>query len=84
MDGVYVVLLPDGICRIEVRKPHWVEQFSGKWRIVDGEIEMRDDKGQTARWQYDPDSGWLTHTAYDKAFFPRGLKFILKKADEPE
>ncbi|MBQ9336195.1 MAG: hypothetical protein IJS14_02715 [Lentisphaeria bacterium] len=84
VDGVYFVFLPDGTFRNEVRKPYWTERSSGKWQIIDGKIEILDSKGKTARWQYDPESGWLTHTAYDRTFFPRGLEFILKKDLDPQ
>ena len=79
IDGVYFIFLPDGSCRAEIWKKHRTEINPGKWRIVGETIETQDDKGHAVRWQYDPDSGSLSHTAYDRTFFPRGMKFILKK-----
>ena len=77
--GLYTIFLPDGTYRSEIRKKHRTEQYSGKWRIVGGKVEAWDEKGNSVRWQYDPDSGKMSHTAYDKTFFPRGLKFVLIK-----
>lgn len=79
MDGVYFIFLPDGSYRAEIRKKHRTEIYPGKWRIVGEKIETQDDKGHAVLWQYDPDSGSLSQTAYDKTFFPRGMKFIMKK-----
>ena len=80
LEGLYFIFLPDGTYRTEIRKKHRTEVYPGKWRIVGAKIEMEDEKnGHAVRWQFDPGSGSLTHTAYDKTFFPRGLKLILKK-----
>ena len=79
IEEVYIIFLPDGSYRTEIRKKHRTEIYPGKWRIVGEQIEMQDDKGHAVLWQYDPESGRLSHTAYDKTFFPRGLKLILKK-----
>ena len=79
MDGLYCIFLPDGTYRSEIRKQHRTEIYPGKWRIVGEKIETQNDKGIVVLWQYDPDSGRLTHTAYEKTFFPRGVKFILEK-----
>ena len=82
--GVYTVFLPDGTCRNEIRKRARTERYPGKWRIAGGEVEILDEKGNTLRLQYDPVSGKMSHTAYDKTFFPRGLKFVLiKESGEP-
>lgn len=81
MDGLYFIFMPDGSYRTEIRKKHRTESYPGKWRIVGEQIEMQDDKGHAVLWQYDPESGRLTHTAYNKEFFPRGVKFILKKGN---
>ena len=80
-EGVYTIFLPDGTCRSEIRTPR-LERYPGKWRIVGEEIELRDEKGNSVRWQYDPGSGKMSRTAYDKTFFPRGLKFVLIKESE--
>ena len=79
IEELYFIFLPDGTYRTEIRKKQRTEIYPGKWRIVGEQIEMRDEKGHAVLWQYDPESGRLTHTAYDKTFFPRGLKLILKK-----
>lgn len=79
IEELYFIFLPDGTYRTEIRKKQRTEIYTGKWRIVGEQIEMRDDKGHAILWQYDPESGRLTHTAYDKTFFPHGLKLILKK-----
>ena len=79
MAEVYIIFLPDGSYRTEIRKKQRTEIYPGKWRIAGGKIELQDDKGHAVRWEYDPGSGSLSHTAYDKTFFPRGMKFILKK-----
>ena len=76
---LYTIFLPDGTYRSEIRKKHRTEQYSGKWRIVGEKVELRDEKGNSIRWQYDPDSGKMSHMAFDKTFFPRGLKFVLIK-----
>ncbi len=82
IEEVYIIFLPDGSYRTEIRKKHRTEIYPGKWRIAGEKIELQDDKGHAARWEYDPDSGSLSHTAYDQTFFPRGMKFILKKEKE--
>ena len=79
IEEVYIIFLPDGSYRTEIRKKHRTEIYPGKWRIVGEKIELQDDKEHVVRWEYDPDSGSLSHTAYDKTFFPRGMKFIMKK-----
>ena len=78
IEEVYIIFLPDGSYLTEIRKKHRTEIYPGKWRIVGEKIETQDDKGHVVRWQYDPDSGSLSHTASDKTFFPRGMKFIMK------
>lgn len=80
-EGLYTIFLPDGICRNEIRKPR-LERYPGKWRIIGEKVELRDEKGNSIRWQYDPISCKMSHTAYEKTFFPRGVKLILIK--EPE